>query len=188
MRAYADTRRQQIAYAAVTLLAVAVAACGGATQAPPLGADDHIARPVATTPSKSAKMTCAPEASKDISQVLGATTAQPLRPTWVDSVYSCRYSYPNGMMVLSVKELTDSKQTDQYFSELRHKLGHKEQLNGLGQGAFTTRNDGAVVRKDYKVLLVDTSHLPPQFGSPPQSRIEVATNVAATIMGCWTGA
>ena len=91
-------------------------------------------------------------------------------------------------MVLAVKELADKKQTDQYFSELRHKLGHKEDLDGLSQGAFTTRNDSAVVRKDYKVLLVDTSRLPPLFGSPPQSRVGVATNVAATIMGCWTGA
>ena len=62
------------------------------------------------------------------------------------------------------------------------------ELKGLGQGAFTTRDDGAVVRKDYKVLLVDTSRLPAQFGSPPQTRSEVATNVAAAIMGCWTGA
>ena len=79
MRGYADTRRQQIAFAVATLVAFAVAACGGAAQALPLGADGHIARPVAIMPSKSAKMICEAEASRDISQVLGTRTAQPLR-------------------------------------------------------------------------------------------------------------
>jgi len=30
--------------------------------------------------------------------------------------------------------------------------------------------------------------LPKQFGSPPDTRENDAINVAATIMGCWTGA
>ena len=58
----------------------------------------------------------------------------------------------------------------------------------LGQGAFTTKNLSAVVRKDYKVLTVDISKLPAHFGVPPDSRADVALNTAATIMGCWTGA
>ena len=30
--------------------------------------------------------------------------------------------------------------------------------------------------------------LPAQFGSPPCTRADIAVKVAATIMGCWTGA
>ena len=56
MRADAYTRRKRMGYSAATLLAVALAACGGAAQAPHLGAPGHIALPVAMTPSKSAKM------------------------------------------------------------------------------------------------------------------------------------
>jgi hypothetical protein len=36
-------------------------------------------------------------------------------------------------------------------------------------------------------LLVDASKLPANFGSPPQSRSDVALTVAVTVMGCWTG-
>ena len=35
------------------------------------------------------------------------------------------------------------------------------------------------MRKDYKVLLVDVSGLPAQFGSPPDTKGDVALNVAA---------
>jgi hypothetical protein len=44
------------------------------------------------------------------------------------------------------------------------------------------------VRKDNKVLVVDTRGLPARFGAPPADRGEVAVTVAATIMGCWVGA
>src|SRR5206468_12406574 len=60
--------------------------------------------------------------------------------------------------------------TDAYFDEVAQKLGKSEKINGLGQGAYTTSDKSAVVRKDYKVLLVDISKLPAQFGSPPDSR------------------
>ncbi len=50
------------------------------------------------------------------------------------------------------------------------------------------KDGSVVVRKDYKVLLIDVTKLPPQFGVPPASRGDVAINVAETIMGCWSGA
>jgi hypothetical protein len=49
---------------------------------------------------------------------------------------------------------------------------------------FTTKDFSVVVRKDYKVLLIDISGLPARFGTPPASRGEVA----GTILDCWTGA
>jgi hypothetical protein len=44
------------------------------------------------------------------------------------------------------------------------------------------------VRKDYKVLEVDTSRLPVEFGQPAQGRSDVAVLVATTVIGCWVGA
>ena len=44
-----------------------------------------------------------------------------------------------------------------------------------------------VVRKDWKVLLVDNTGLPPQFGVPPTSSTAVAVTVADVILGCWAG-
>jgi hypothetical protein len=130
-------------------------------------------------------MVCAHEAQADLAAVLGVHTTQPVVPTWTDHIYSCRYTYRNAVMVLSVKELSSKNETDGYFTSLKHRLG---QAQDLGESAFTTKNRSVVVRKDYKVLLVDISGLPGRFGDPPFSRGRIAIKVAATIMNCWTGA
>jgi hypothetical protein len=44
-----------------------------------------------------------------------------------------------------------------------------------------------VVRKDWKVLVVDSSGLPAQFGVPPTSSGDVAVTVGDVILGCWAG-
>ena len=91
-------------------------------------------------------------------------------------------------MTLSVKEMSSVSETTVYFDALGARLGRGAKLEGLGEGAYQTSKGSVVVRKDYRVLLVDTSHLPAQFGKPPASRIDVAISVAATIMSCWVGA
>jgi len=180
--------------------ALALAACGSkstpgsssATTPPPTNASGttggHVAIPVKSTPSISAKMICESEVKNELSSLLGVQPDQPIVPTWKDHVYSCTYHYKGGALTLAVKELADKASTDAYFDEMAQRLGKSAKINGLGQGAYTTSDKSAVVRKDYKVLLVDISKLPAQFGNPPDSRENIALNVAATIMGCWTGA
>src|SRR5215468_6054314 len=166
--------------------------CGGSNSATPPGnsqnAAVHIAQPVRATPSVSAKMICAPEAQTEIVAILGVHTTQPVVPAWTDHIYSCRYTYSKAVMVLSVKEFSNKTETDTYYTSLAHRLGLAKPLEDLGQGAFFTKNHSVVVRKDYKVLLVDTSGLPALFGAPLNNRGEIAVTVAATIMDCWTGA
>jgi hypothetical protein len=99
-------------------------------------------------------MICAREAQSELAAVLGVRTTQPVVPAWADHVYSCRYAYDKAVMVLSVKELSSKTETDGYFTSLKHRLG---QAQDLGESAFTTKNRSLVVRKDYKVLLVDIS-------------------------------
>ena len=109
--------------------------------------------------------------------------------SWTDHLYSCRYTYNNAVMVLSVKELSNKTETDGYFTSLAHRLGQTQRPQALDRGAFfTTKNLSVVVRKDYKVLLVDISGLPAQFGAPAYTRADIAIKVATTIMDCWTGA
>jgi len=148
----------------------------------------HTAQPVRAAPSASAKMICAPEAQTELAELLGVHTTQPVVPTWTGHTYSCKYTYRNAVLALSVKEFSNQTETDDYFRSLAHRLGQTQRLKGLGQGAFTTRNLSVVVRKDYKVLLVDTSGLPTQFGAPSSSRGDIALSVAATLMACWKGA
>lgn len=133
-------------------------------------------------------MVCAPEAQKDLASALGVATTAVSDPTWVDHLYSCRYMYPDGAMALSVKELSSRSATTAYFKSLRAQLGEAERLSGVAQGAFVTTNGSLVLRKDYKVLLVDTSDLREPFGSGYETRDQVAVGVGMTVLGCWTGA
>ena len=166
----------------LSLTLLATSCSSGATAGPTTEAP----LPAGPTPSTIAKMVCRFEAIQDIDSAIGVQ-AKVSTPTWVDHLYSCRYGYPTGSMVLSIKELSGWRQTSAYFAQLAHQLGHARTIQGLGQGAFQTTDGSMVVRKDWKVLLVDTSGLPPQFGQPPTSSGEVAVTVADVILGCWSG-
>jgi len=102
-------------------------------------------------------------------------------------VYSCTYIYPHGSIVLTVKEVSSAAETTAYFNGLAKKYGKKQNINGLAQGAFITPDDDVVVRKDYKILLVDVKGIAANF-EPAMPRDQVAENIAAAIMSCWTGA
>jgi len=173
-----------------------LAACGGSsspssspTSAAGPSTTVHVKKVAANVPSVSAKMICEREAANDIyDQATGVKTAAALKPTWADHVYSCTYTYPGGAkMRLSVKELSSDAETTAYFDSLGQKLHKTDKPVGV-PNAFQVEDGSVVVRKDFKVLLVDVTKLPNQFGVPSASRGDVAINVAATIMGCWTGA
>lgn len=135
-------------------------------------------------------MICESEAEKDIyEQATGVKTVSVTKPTWIDHVYSCAYVYPAGAQItLSVKELSNVDETTAYFDSLATKLGKTKDKLGIGQGSFQVGGGSVVVRKDFKVLLVDVTKLPAQFGVPTETRGDAAINVAEAIMGCWTGA
>jgi hypothetical protein len=142
----------------------------------------------AIAPSKSAKMICSGEAQKDIAAALGGVRPTAVStPTWTGDVYACSYLYTSGAVALSVKELGTKQATSSYVAALARVLGRRADKLPLGQGAFWTTNGSVVVRKDTKVLLVDTSHLNAGLGVPAEKPSDAAANIAATILGCWTG-
>jgi hypothetical protein len=153
---------------------------------PPAPAPARAPKPAGPTPSTVAKQVCQFEAIQDIDSALGqpATVAD---RTWVDHCYLCQYRYPTGTMTLSVKELSSWGQTLDYFRSLGQRLGRRRALLGLGQGAFQTTDGSVVVRKDWKVLLVDISALPARFGHPATSAGYDAVTVGGVILGCWAG-
>ena len=172
---------------------LSMTSCGSSKPATPPDnsptASVQAAQRARATPSASAKMICTHKTQTELASVLGVRTTQPVVPTWANHLYSCRYTYHNAFMVLSVKELSSKTQTDAYFSSLARRLGQSQRPSPIDRGAFfPTKNRSAVVRKDYKVLLVNISGLPAQFGTPPQTRADISVKVAATIMDCWTGA
>jgi hypothetical protein len=142
--------------------------------------------PAGRAPSEIAKMVCSRQAQKEIAETLGER-ASVSRPTWSGHAYSCRYKYPEGDFVLTVKELSSWPQTFAHFATLARTQGRSDSVPNLGQGAFQTGNGSMVVRKDWKILTVDISGLPPQFGKPATSRGDVAVTVADLILACWAG-
>jgi hypothetical protein len=180
----------------VTLAALlGLAACGSSS--PPKASPQTSTGPTTVTyepagvnPSKSAKMVCEPEVLGDLAETLGVKATRVTKPTWKDHLYSCTFVYPKGSYELSVKELVSEKTTTDFFNAQKQKLGSKDDLFGLGQGAFVAKNDDVVVRKDYKVLLVNVANVPKGDGAfvPAMSRSDVAINISSVIMSCWVGA
>jgi len=132
-------------------------------------------------------MICSPALQTELVYSLGVKPVAPVVARWVNHRYSCRYVYSNGVMVLSVKELSSWPQTIAYFKMLGRMLGDTGSMNGLGQGAFSTRTGSVAVRKDYRVLLVDVAGLPHRFGAPLTSRADIAITVTDSILACWRG-
>jgi len=194
------TKRQRLrVQTIVSALVIVVVAAGGAaffltggssTSSSPAPARTvrHVAEPAGPVPSDSARMVCAPEAQRELATALGVEPTEVSTPTWVDHVYSCQYVYPSGVMPVSVKELSSRAETSAYFDSLRAQYGVSQQLKGVAQGAFVTANGSLVLRKDYKVLFVDTSALSVPFGQGFKTRAQVAVGVGVTVLGCWTGA
>ena len=161
---------------AATDLAQAPAATGS-TEAP---------EPAGKLPSPLSVMVCAPKAVADIAEVMTAK-ADLVPPTWTDHLYSCGFRYSAGTMVLSIKELSSWSQTYGYFDQLAKTMHETTPIKQLGQGAFITSNGSVVVRKDWKVLLVNITAVHGEVGSPPKPPGELAIYVAEAILGCWAG-
>ena len=166
----------------VGVLAVTLTSCGSSSPASTAGRP----LPAGPVPSKIALEVCANEAQKDMKAALGLK-AMVTTKTWIDHTYSCPYDYPDGRFILSVKELSSWPQTLDYFHSLGRQLGVTRKLANLGQGAFQVTNGSVVVRKDWKVLLVDVTGLPARFGVPPTSSGDIAVTVADVILACWAG-
>lgn len=172
----------------LVIAALVLGSCAKSSAAPTTAPTTTIPAVIAVgaNPSKASRMVCAAEAENDIATGLGVRTVGPPVATWTNHVYSCRYTYARGVMVLSVKELSRASETTKYFEQLEATLGKSRPLQ-LGQGAFIAKDDSAVVRKDYLVLRVDVTGLPSQFGTPPTPRATFAADVAVTVLNCWPG-
>ncbi len=181
-------RRARWCAPAALVVAAALAGCGSGSGSQAQTAATNASKPAGVNPSISSKMVCNAQTQADVAQSLGTQPTEVGTPTWVGHLYSCRYVYPNGSFTLSVKELSSTAETTGYFDQQAAQLGRRPDRIALGQGAFITTGGSLVVRKNYKVMTVDTSQLPAQFGNPPQAPADVALSVAAIIMTCWKDA
>ncbi len=174
------------------LVGMAATGCGSSPSGQPAGSrpgttTTRVPLPAGKYPSAISKMVCGSDAQHEIAEALGLKAVSISTPTWIDHLYSCRYEYADGAFTLSVKELSSWGQTIDYFHGLGGQYGDTRSLGNLGQGAFSETDGSVVVRKDWKVLTVDITGLPDQFGVPPTSSSDIAVTVADVILGCWAG-
>jgi hypothetical protein len=74
-------------------------------------------------------MVCQAEVRGEIAQALGVKETRVV-PTWNKNrhLYSCAYVYPNGKIVLSVKELSNEAETTAYVEAVKRKYGAKNPI------------------------------------------------------------
>ena len=133
-------------------------------------------------------MICGPEVRSQVSAILHLSDLPPTTSSWADHVYTCVYHLAAGLLTLSVQESADTSSAGGYFNASRQHLAANRQLSGLGQLAYAAPTGSVVVLKDNKTLRIDVTALPSQVGQPPESRTDLASELAVAIMGCWTGA
>lgn len=139
-----------------------------------------------TAPSKAAAMICTGETRDNIATVLSVTPDPKPAATWQGGTYSCTYRLPTGTIVLSVHESPDAHTAAAYTAGLRPGLPGATNLTGLTPTAFGTPDGLVVLQKDNDTLRVDATGLPRQ-SRLYQHRADFAYEIAAVIMGCWTG-
>jgi hypothetical protein len=174
---------------AILFIAAAALLVGGCTSSPRASTTNSVTQgplPAGPVPSEIALMVCQSKAASEIQEVLGEKAVVTDR-TWINHLYTCDYRFKSGTLVLSVKELSSWAQTLAYFNTLAVTLKKTSTQYNLGQGAFQVRNGSVVVRKDWKVLLVNVAGLPSEFGEPPTTSADVGVTVAYIILGCWAG-
>jgi hypothetical protein len=141
----------------------------------------------AATPSAAAKMICSDDIKGKVKQVLKLSTDAPTRTSFVDHLYTCTYTLPQGPLVLSVHDSASKAAAGTYYTGLRPTLGPTSGLPGLGEHAYGTSRGTVVVLKDRQTLVVDATALPSVFGSDQQKRTDLAYEIASDVLGCWTG-
>ena len=186
--------------AAVLALAMLAAGCAStrqrapvpATHGHPASADPPTPAAAAAAaagaePSAAALMICDPDIAGKVTLALALATTPPRRATWDGELYTCTYRLPLGLLVVSVREAPTKPAAALHFEALRPRLGATEPLLGLGERAYGTRTGAVVVLKDATTLRVDATGLPAVFGRQRQKRTDFANEIAANILGCWTG-
>lgn len=157
----------------------------GQTMAPSASASKPPA--AAGGPSAAAKMVCSDDIKSKVKQVLKLSTDAPTRTSFVDHLYTCTYTLPQGPLVLSVHDSASKAAAGAYYTALRPTLGQTSGLPGLGEHAYGTSRGTVVVLKDSQTLVVDATALPSMFGSDHQKRTDLAYEIASDVLGCWTG-
>jgi hypothetical protein len=158
---------------------VLASACGGSSSN-----GDAVAHGSARTGAGPAtREVCEPMVRDSVPATVGLPlAAEPVSDVRGDT-FTCRYAFADGTLDLSVRDLHTVSQARKYFRGLRGQEGVEDALTGLAEGGFTKADGSVVAMKDAMILTVDVTALPPTR----VDRTGIATDLASTVLGCWTG-
>ena len=111
---------------AACVAVVTLVACSSSSSSSQAARTTGTLQPAGKNPSISAQMVCESETQAEMVQSLGVQPTQVTTPTWADHRYSCRYVYPEGSIVLSVKEMSSDAETNAYYDGLGTQLGWRQ--------------------------------------------------------------
>jgi hypothetical protein len=158
----------------------ALTACGGGSSAGSEGIAHGSAR---NGPGRAAGEVCEPMVRDAVPATVGLPLAGEPASAVRGDTFSCVYAFDGGTLDLSVRDLHTIGQARRYFRDLRRRDAVGDALSGLAEGGFTKADGSVVAMKDAMVLTVDVTALPPT----QVDRSGIAIDLAATVLGCWTG-
>lgn len=140
-------------------------------------------------PSAAAMMACSDETRSAVQTTFNLAEPPRSMLAWSEPTLQCDYTLPGGQLRLTVADLDSAGPGRAWFDQLRARLHHAKTMRGmqsLGFPAFETAGGDVVFLKDHKTLWVDaskvtSSQLPAKF-----TRTDVAYQVAAAVVACWS--
>lgn len=179
-------RAVAVAIAAIVLIA---SACGDSKEANDAGSSADPVAHASTTgaPGKAAREICEPMVRQAVEFEVGAALQRDPVSAVVDDTFSCRYEFSDGAIDMSVRDLHRRPAAQTYFDQLRSGAGSAELLPGLGDAAFLRPDGSLELIKDAMVLTIDVSGLP-TVTPGGRDQASIASDLGATVMGCWVGA
>lgn len=157
---------------------------GAASQAP----STTTTSPADAGPPPTALMVCKGDVKDAVKQLSGLSADPQTTATWTDKLYTCTYTLPEGVLVLSVKQSANADAAQAYFAGLEAGAAGAsklEGLNGLGLPSYKTASGTAAFVKDDMTLLVDATKMPAMVGPEKTERSSYAFTVASNVLVCW---
>ncbi len=94
--------------------------------------------------------------------------------------YSCRYTFADGSVVLTVEDLGTPEKARAEITDQLVQPDVRDALPGLAEGAVWKTNGNLVLSKDEYVLTVDVTRLP-----EPNDKHAASLRTAEAVLGCW---
>jgi hypothetical protein len=108
---------------------------------------------------------------------------------WDEPEFVCTYDIRGESLTLSVHDVEDVAEGEQYFADLKASFADAKEIEGmagLGMPSFSTAEGIVAFLRDGKTLTVDATALPGGLGADgSRTQEQTAYNLASAVLACW---